>query len=196
MVSGPSGSGKSTLCKAAAAQTGALLSVSATTRPPDSTEIEGKDYYFISEDDFLTEIETRQFLEYARVFDYYYGTPAQPVMEKLNQGQTVVLEIDVQGGEQVFEKYPEAIGVLIVPPSIEEMKRRLHRRGRDDAETINKRLDKAQAEVERAQSNKNYRHTVVNDDLEKSIAELTELFRAPSANQVRQSELLNGESAK
>ncbi|MCP4711836.1 MAG: hypothetical protein GY869_24720, partial [Planctomycetes bacterium] len=103
---------------------------------------------------------------------------------------------DVQGGEQVFEKYPEAIGVLIVPPNLEEMKRRLCERGRDDAETINKRLDKARAEVERAQANHQYQYTVVNDDIDKSIAELTELFRSPAAKQVRQSELLNGESAK
>jgi len=196
VVSGPSGSGKSTLCKAAAAQAGAYLSVSATTRPPGSTEIDGKDYYFIGEDDFLTEIKARQYLEFARVFDYYYGTPSQPVMEKLDQGKTVVLEIDVQGGEQVFEKYPDAIGVLIMPPSLDEMKRRLCDRGRDDEETINKRLDEARAEVERAQSNQNYRYTVVNDDVDKSIAELTELFRSPPANQVRRSELLNGESAK
>jgi len=196
VVSGPSGSGKSTLCKAAAAQAGAHLSVSATTRPPGSTEIDGKDYYFIGEDDFLAEIQAQQYLEYARVFDYYYGTPAQPVMEKLDQGQTVVLEIDVQGGEQVFEKFSEAIGVLIVPPSLDEMKRRLCDRGRDDPGTINKRLDKAWAEVERAQSNQHYRHKVVNDDLDKSIAELTELFGALSANQIRQTNILNGESAK
>ena len=144
----------------------------------------------------MAEIQAQQYLEYARVFDYYYGTPAQPVMEKLDQGKTVVLEIDVQGGEQVFEKYPDAIGVLIMPPSLDEMKRRLCDRGRDDEETINKRLDEARTEVERAQSNQHYRYTVVNDDLDKSIAELTELFRSPSANQVRQSELLNGESAK
>ena len=196
VVSGPSGSGKSTLCKAAAAQAEAHLSVSTTTRPPGSTEVDGKDYYFIGEDDFLAEIKARQYLEYARVFDYYYGTPAQPVMEKLNQGKTVVLEIDVQGGEQVFEKYPEAIGVLIVPPSLDEMNRRLCHRGRDDTETINKRLDKARAEVERARSNQQYRYIVVNDDVDKSIAELTELFGSPSANQVRQSDILNGESAK
>jgi len=196
VVSGPSGSGKSTLCKAAAAQAGAFLSVSATTRPPGATEIDGQDYYFISEEDFLAEIKARQFLEYARVFDYYYGTPAQPVMAKLDQGLTVVLEIDVQGGAQVFEQYPDAIGVLIVPPSLEEMKRRLCRRGRDNPEAIHKRLEKAQAEVERAQANQHYRHTVVNDDLDRSIAELTELFRSPPANQVSPSNILNGESAK
>jgi len=176
VVSGPSGSGKSTLCRAAAAQAGVHLSVSATTRPAGEGEVEGKDYYFLSDEDFLAEVQAGQFLEYARVFDYYYGTPIQPVREKLQEGQSVVLEIDIQGGEQVFEKYPEAVGVLILPPSFEEMARRLRERGRDDEETIQKRLHQAQAEVEQAQMNSRYQHTVVNDNLEQAIEVLTTLI--------------------
>jgi guanylate kinase len=176
VVSGPSGSGKSTLCRAAAARAGVHLSVSATTRPPGDAEVDGKDYYFLGKDDFLEKVEAGRFLEYARVFDYYYGTPAQPVLKKLEEGRSVLLEIDIQGGGQVFENYPKAVGILILPPSFEELAQRLRERGRDDEETIQKRLAKAQAEVDEAQRNQRYQHTVVNEDLEETIEELMKLI--------------------
>ena len=136
VMSGPSGSGKSTLCRAAAARAGAQLSVSATTRPAGESEVDGKDYYFLAEEDFLEEVRSGQFLEYARIYDHYYGTPAGPVLKKLEEGQSVLLEIDVQGGGQVFEKYPKAVGILILPPSFEELAQRLRERGRDDEDLL------------------------------------------------------------
>ncbi len=177
VVSGPSGSGKSTLCRAAAARAGLQLSVSATTRPAGDTEVDGKDYYFLAEEDFLEEIRSGQFLEYAQVYDYYYGTPAQPVLKKLQEGQSVLLEIDIQGGGQVFDKYPQAVGILILPPSFEEMAQRLRERGRDNEEIIQRRLAQAQAEVAESQRNQRYQHTVVNDNLEQAIEELSELLK-------------------
>ena len=105
VVSGPSGSGKSTLCMEAVKRTGIELSISATTRPRRESEIEGKDYYFLTEEEFSRKIDVGEFLEYAKVFDHYYGTPAGKIQEKLQAGKNIVLEIDVQGAMQVFEKY-------------------------------------------------------------------------------------------
>ena len=178
VVSGPSGSGKSTLCRAAAARAGVQLSVSATTRPAGESEVEGKDYYFLAEEDFLEEVRSGQFLEYARIYDHYYGTPAGPVLKTLHEGQSVLLEIDVQGGGQVFEKYPKAVGILILPPSFEELAQRLRERGRDDEEIIQRRLAQAQAEMAEAQRKQRYQHTVINDNLEQAIEELSELLKS------------------
>lgn len=178
VISGPSGSGKSTLARMAVERTGVKLSISATTRAKGDDEVDGRDYYFLSEAEFLQKIETGEFLEYARVFDNYYGTPRGSVAEQLEQGQIVVLEIDVQGAGQVFEKFSpaEVEGILILPPSDEELRRRLESRGRDDDETIDKRLAKAQWEIKKAGASGNYGHTIVNDDLEKAADELVELL--------------------
>lgn len=177
VVSGPSGSGKSTLVREAIRQTNAQLSISATTRPQGKNEIDGKDYYYLSEKEFKDKIGAEEFLEYARVFDHYYGTPRQPVIEKLNAGQTVLLEIDVQGAAQIFDSFPEAVGILVLPPSDEELHRRLQCRGRDDAGTIKKRLAKAQWEIEQARNIKNFKHTLINEDLGEAIKAMIELIK-------------------
>jgi len=172
VVSGPSGSGKSTLSREAARQTGTYLSISATTRPPGQSEVDGKDYSFLSKEEFIEKINQNEFLEYAEVFSHYYGTPAPAVRQKLESGQTVVLEIDVQGAKQVFSCYPKAIGILIVPPSRQELGRRLNRRGRDDLVTVKKRLEKAQWEIDQAKVDEHFKHTIVNDDLEQAVEKL------------------------
>jgi guanylate kinase len=173
VVSGPSGSGKSTLCREVIKRTEARLSVSVTTRTPGANEVEGKDYYFLDEPEFLRRAEAGEFLEYAKVFDYYYGTPAQEVNEQMERGATVVLEIDVQGAAQVFEKLAVvAKGILILPPNDEELRRRLCGRGRDDADTIDKRLAKAKWEIEQARSSGRYEYTIINDDLNQAIEQM------------------------
>jgi len=176
VVSGPSGSGKSTLVRLAVSKTGVQLSVSATTRPRGEKETDGKDYYFMDKKEFEKKIEAGEFLEYAVVFDHYYGTPAGPVTELLENGKTVVLEIDIQGALQVFQRVSEAEGVLILPPNDKELRRRLESRGRDDAETINKRLAKAQWEIEQAVASGNYDYVVVNDDLDESTKEISQIL--------------------
>ena len=176
VVSGPSGSGKSTLCRAAVAATDAVLSVSATTRPQSNTEIDGKDYFFLSQDEFKRKIEHNEFLEYAEVFGHYYGTPASAVHELLSQGRTVILEIDVQGAQQVFARFDEAIGVLVLPPGKDELRRRLCSRGRDDEATIERRLNKAQHEIDTARNDSHYTHHIVNDDLEEATEKLIKLI--------------------
>jgi len=176
VVSGPSGSGKSTLVRRAVNKTQVQLSISATTRPRGEKETDGKDYYFIDKEEFEKKIKAGEFLEYAMVFDHYYGTPAGPVNQMLEKGKTVVLEIDIQGALQVFKSVPEAEGVLILPPNDKELRRRLESRGRDDAETINKRLAKAQWEIEQAVASGNYNYVVVNDDLDESTKQISQIL--------------------
>jgi len=182
VISGPSGSGKSTLSREAARRTGTCLSVSATTRPPGQAEVEGEDYTFLSKEEFIEKINQNEFLEYAEVFGHYYGTPASQVRQKLQSGQTMVLEIDVQGAKQVFSHYPKAIGILILPPSQEELGRRLNRRGRDDVATMQTRMKKAQWEIDQAKMDEHFKYTIVNDDLEQALEELGTIIGSQNEN--------------
>jgi len=176
VVSGPSGAGKSTLCRRVVENTGVRLSISATTRPAGGEEVSGRDYYFLSREEFEKKIADGAFLEYARVFDHYYGTPAKPVLEELKAGRDVILEIDVQGAAQVFAKFPEAVGIFILPPGEAELRNRLRQRGREDLATMEKRLAQAQREMEQARQNSRYRYSVVNDDLAAAVREMTEII--------------------
>ncbi len=178
VISGPSGAGKSTLVRRAVAATGARVSVSATTRPRSEQEVDGRDYYFMDEAEFIAQVQRGEFLEHAQVFGHYYGTPAGAVDRQLQAGETVILEIDVQGAAQVFTKRPEAVGILIVPPSMDELRRRLVNRRRDAEDVIARRLAKAQWEIEQARSLGGFRYTVVNDDLETAAAELAALLQS------------------
>jgi guanylate kinase len=182
VVSGPSGSGKSTLCRRLVERTDVKVSVSATTRARGETEVEGKDYYFMSEAEFRLMIAADELLEYAEVFGNYYGTPAGPVREMLASGHTVILEIDVQGAAQVFERFEEARGVLVLPPSDEELERRLHDRGRDNAEVIAGRLAKAQWEIKEAKASGKYEDIIINDDLERAVDEAVALVQVKTSD--------------
>ncbi len=178
VVSGPSGSGKSTLCRAVAAQDNVYLSISATTRPRGKEETDGQDYFFITDEEFRRKVDAHEFLEYARIFEHFYGTPAQPVLRQVEAGRHVILEIDVQGARQVFRNYPQAVGILVLPPHEEALRERLVRRGREDNASITKRLAQAQTEIQQARNEKHYRHIIVNDDLEQAVAELRRLVAA------------------
>ncbi|MBN2512197.1 MAG: guanylate kinase [Sedimentisphaerales bacterium] len=176
VISGPSGVGKSTLCREAVVRANAFLSVSCTTRKPGNAETNGKDYWFITPEEFEKRIAEHGFIEYANVYGHYYGTPRQPVEDALTAGRAVILEIDVQGGLQVKQQYPEALMIFIMPPSPEELLRRLEgrRRGEDDA-SKKRRLDAAQREIEIARQR--YDHLVVNDRLERAIDEVVQLIQ-------------------
>ena len=187
VVSGPSGSGKSTLCRAVIEQTDVQLSISATTRPRSPSETDGRDYYFMDEDQFIKKVDSGGFLEHACVFGHYYGTPAEPVARLLDSGRTVLLEIDVQGALQVFEKLPEAQGVFVMPPSDAELSRRLSSRGRDDQQTIDKRLAKAHWEIDQARASGRYGYTVVNDDLHYAIEQIKAIITQQEQPQSPQS---------
>jgi guanylate kinase len=174
VISGPSGAGKSTICRQLLKRMDATLSVSATTRAQSSQETDGVDYRFITREDFLGRVKRNEFLEYAEVFGNLYGTPRDTVEQMLNAGKTVILEIDVQGGRQVLQNYPEVILIFIMPPSLEELFNRLSLRARDSAEVAKKRLEAAQREI--AEAKEFYKYRVVNDDLEKAINEVINII--------------------
>ncbi|MGI5893654.1 MAG: guanylate kinase [Candidatus Merdivicinus sp.] len=176
VFSGPSGCGKGTVLKEFFAQGGeAFLSVSATTRSPRPGEIDGVHYYFMSKEDFEQKIEQDEILEHACYCGNYYGTPRGPVYERLQRGENVILEIEVQGALQIREKCPEAILVFVLPPSFSELRRRLIDRQTEDIETVNRRLEAAAAEMKMAYQ---YDYIVVNDKLDDAVAELKAIFTA------------------
>lgn len=164
IVSGPSGSGKSTLVKKLVEVPDMRLSISCTTRPPRPTEQPGQWYNFVPEEEFRRMIAADEFLEYACVFGrHYYGTPREELRRARNEGKDLVLEIDVQGASQVKQKVPDAVSIFILPPSSQELERRLRERSQDSEEEMERRLDRARQEIA---SYTDYGYAVVNDDLE------------------------------
>ena len=170
IVSGPSGSGKSTLVLKMLEVPGTMFSISCTTRPPRATESAGKWYDFVSEAEFERMVAQGEFLEYARVFGKHrYGTPRRWFEQAQSRGLDLVLEIDVQGAEQVKKELPAAVAIFILPPAREELERRLRTRDQDSAEAIQRRLDRAQQEM---QHYTKYDFLVVNDDVERAGREV------------------------
>lgn len=178
VISGPSGTGKSVVTRKVIEQTGARFSVSVTTREPRPGEIEGREYRFVDRTGFRKMIDSGELLEWADVFDQLYGTPAAAVREMLNEGQTILLEIDVQGAQQVHEKMPEATCILIVPPDHAELARRLRGRGSENEAELAKRLGKASEEIAAAKQSGVYNHVVVNDDLDEAVREIVGIVRS------------------
>jgi guanylate kinase len=166
IVSGPSGSGKSTLVAKLRELPGLLFSVSCTTRPPRATEASGKWYDFISEEEFDRRARRGEFLEYAQVFGrHWYGTPKRWLDEAREKKLDLVLEIDVQGAAQVKQKMPDSVAIFVLPPSRQELERRLRERGQDSVDSIARRLERARQEMQRFQE---YDFVVVNNDLERA----------------------------
>src|SRR4029077_6668654 len=163
IVSGPSGSGKSTLVQRILELSGTMPSISCTTRPRRATEASGKCYAYVTESEFDAMVARGEFLEYARVFGKHsYGTPKKWLEEARSKNLDLVLEIDVQGAAQVKQKLPESVAIFILPPSREELERRLRSRGQDADEEIKRRLARARDEI--AAFSKYYDYCVVNDD--------------------------------
>lgn len=184
IVSGPSGSGKSTLVQRLLELPGTLASVSCTTRPRRATESSGKCYHFVSEAEFDQMVQRGEFLEYARVFGKHsYGTPLRWLDEAKQKGLDLVLEIDVQGAAQVKEKLPGAIALFIVPPSRQELERRLRDRGQDSAEEIERRLNRARDEI--LAFRKYYDYCVINDDVERAGREVQAIVTAVRCSSAR-----------
>ena len=177
VITGPSGVGKSTIVQVVRERTGVLYSVSCTTRPPRPGEVDGRDYRFVSRETFERMVAADELLEWADVFGNFYGTPAQPVRDALAAGKTILLEIDIQGGLQVARRMPEATFVLIVPPDDTELRRRLVGRGTESQDVVERRLAKARQEIAAARQSGSYTHTVVNDNLERAIQEVTAIIQ-------------------
>ncbi|MHC4791256.1 MAG: guanylate kinase [Planctomycetota bacterium] len=181
IVSGPSGVGKSTICKKVAKRLDKChLSVSVTTRPRSDGEVDGQDYWFISEEELQKQINRGALLEYAEVFGNMYGTPKDKVQEALKEDKIVILEIDVQGANQAKLIYPDAITIFILPPSQRELAERMNGRAREDPETAEKRLDIAGSEI--ASGWQYYQYMVINEDLEQAISEVVQIIQQAFGN--------------
>lgn len=178
VISGPSGVGKTTITHEVERRLGGVFSVSVTTRPKTDADVEGRDYYFITDEEFDRRRDAGDLLEWAKVFGRYsYGTPRGPVNEHLAQGRLMILEIDVQGALQIKGKMPDAFMLFVLPPSDEELLRRLRSRGRDSDEAIQRRFKEAQHEIQTARASHAYDAFIVNDDLKTAIEEACDLVQ-------------------
>ncbi len=172
IISGPSGVGKTTITRGVERSiAGSVFSVSCTTRAKTEADVEGVDYHFIDHDEFQELIDKDAFLEWADVFGKRYGTRRKWVDEQLARGRLVILEIDVEGAKQVKAKMPDAFGIFILPPSEEELLRRLQNRKRESEELIQKRFAEAQHEIREAKACDVYDQFIINEDLEAAIEE-------------------------
>lgn len=176
VVSGPSGAGKGTICSAVREKYPDLeYSISMTTRAPRNGETEGVSYFFRTDEQFKKLVEEDAFLEYARVYDHYYGTPKKYVLDKIQAGRSVLLEIDIQGAMQVKKRYPKGVFVYIVPPSLEILSQRIHARGTDSEEVIQNRLAQITNELSMMHQ---YDYVVVNDVLEDAVHKTCAIIEA------------------
>ena len=185
VLSSPSGAGKTSICKKLLQQdTGLVLSVSATTRKRRPGEVEGKDYQFLSTQEFESRINKSQFLEYAKVFGNYYGTPAQLVEKTLKSGVDVLFDIDWQGTQQLKARArQDLVSVFILPPSIKELEKRLFKRAQDTSEVVANRMSKSAGEMSHYPE---YDYVIINHDLDKSVQQVQSILCAERSRRERQ----------
>jgi len=186
VISGASGTGKGTVCKKILADLPEVAySISATTRKPRSGEIDGREYYFLSVEDFKSWIAEEKFLEYAEVYGNFYGTPLNKIEERLNRGEDILLEIDVQGALNVKKKCPEGVYIFLLPPSLEELKRRIEGRGTENPESLSRRLKNAVAEIKIGLK---YDYVVVNDSIDVAAEKIKAILTAERLKVARNAE--------
>lgn len=170
VITGPSGVGKGTIVQSLLQRHARLsVSVSATTRQPRKGEVEGKDYYFVSREEFEQAIANNELLEWAEYAGNYYGTPKARVKAQLEQGNSIILEIELVGARKIANIFPDALRIFILPPSIKELEQRIRKRGKNSEESIAKRLEIAKAEIAASQE---FDLEIVNQDLETAIAQI------------------------
>ncbi|MCB2355413.1 guanylate kinase [Clostridium estertheticum] len=175
VISGPSGAGKGTVCEALLKKNDFWISVSATTRSPRNAEIEGVNYYFISREEFLERIKSKDFLEYAQVYGNCYGTPKSEVLKVLESGRDVILEIDIQGALKVKMAYPNGLFIFILPPSMEELRNRITNRGSETPESLMTRFASAHEEISFVSK---YDYAVVNDTVDSACEKIQSIVIA------------------
>ena len=188
VVSGPSGAGKGTICQALLEKAPLAYSVSATTRKPRAGEVDGESYYFLSVEAFEKMIEKDELLEWAKVYDNYYGTPLKKVEEKLTAGEDILLEIDTQGAMKVREKFPEGVYIFILPPSLAELERRIRGRDTETEDVLQKRLAAAIDEIE---AGKCYKYVVTNDEVDGAADSVCAILAAERRLVARNGELFD-----
>ena len=175
VFSAPSGAGKTTIVKdVLKSYPDLVFSVSATTRQKRDVEVDGRDYFFISEEEFKKKIENEEFIEWEKFYDYHYGTLKSFVEEKIGNGLSVVLELDVKGAVRIKKKYPGSILIFIAPPSLEELKERLIKRNTETAEDLKKRIERAEMELG---YEKHFDFSVVNENLETAKEEVKKIVQ-------------------
>ena len=188
IISGPSGSGKGTVVKTLPKDKDYALSISVTTREPREGEQDEKDYFFRTQEEFARMRDNDELLEHASFVGNFYGTPRFYVEQKINEGKTVVLEIEVNGALQVKEKYPDSVLVFLMPPSLEELKQRLIGRGTEDLETIERRFKRAQDEIKLIEQ---YDYLVINDEVQNAVDRINLLVEAERMKPKRSLDIIN-----
>ena len=189
VVSGPSGVGKSTVVfNAIGDRNDCCFSTSATTRDPRPGELDGREYFFVDDAEFDRMIENNELLEHAEYVSHKYGTPRAFVLNKLEEGYNVILDIEVNGARQVNQKMPEAVMIFVAPPSLAELETRLRNRGTETEDTIRARLDRARQEYREADF---YDYIIINDDVEKAADELSAIINAERCRFANRAFILN-----
>ena len=188
VISGFSGVGKGTIVKKLVEKEGYALSISATSRAPRQGEIHGREYFFLTREEFHSMIENDGLIEWAEYVNNFYGTPREYVEERLAGGEDVILEIEPQGALKVKAQYPEAVLIFIVPPNAKELENRLVGRGTEEAETIKKRLKRAAEETSFIE---NYEYIVINDDIEDAVSDIHHIIQAASHKRERVGEFVD-----
>lgn len=188
VISGFSGVGKGTIVKKLVEKEGYALSVSATSRAPRQGEVHGREYFFLTREEFHSMIENNGLIEWAEYVSNFYGTPREYLEERLAGGEDVILEIEPQGALKVKARYPEAVLIFIVPPNAKELENRLIGRGTEETEIIKKRLKRAAEETAFIE---NYEYIVINDDLEDAVSDIHHIIQAASHKRERLGEFVD-----